>query len=97
MPDETVINGGIVAVDEGADRPSTFRQNCGSSKALVLCYVFDVLVHAGIGKRCRLVRNFLRNEAENRIFCCVIELGWIDLRRPILPIPGDGPLERSFA
>jgi DNA ligase D-like protein (predicted ligase) len=47
LPDETVIDGEIVALD-GAGRPSfNILQNYGSSKAPILFYIFDVLVLAG--------------------------------------------------
>ena len=48
LPDETVIDGEIVALD-GEGRPSfNILQNYGSSKAPILYYVFDVLVIAGV-------------------------------------------------
>lgn len=47
MPDETVIDGEIVAVDEGGRPSFNILQNYGSSKAPILYYVFDVLVFAG--------------------------------------------------
>lgn len=47
LPDETVIDGEIVALDE-AGRPSfNILQNYGSSKAPILYYVFDVLILDG--------------------------------------------------
>src|SRR5947207_4529680 len=47
LPDETVIDGEVVALD-ASGRPSfNILQNYGSSKAPVLYYVFDVLVLAG--------------------------------------------------
>jgi bifunctional non-homologous end joining protein LigD len=47
LPDETVIDGEIVALDE-AGRPSfNSLQNYGSSNTPILYYVFDVLVIAG--------------------------------------------------
>jgi DNA ligase D-like protein (predicted ligase) len=47
LPDETVIDGEVVALDE-AGRPSfNTLQNYGSSKAPILYYVFDVMVLAG--------------------------------------------------
>ncbi len=47
LPDETVVDGEIVAVDEGGRPSFNILQNYGSSKALILYYVFDVLVVAG--------------------------------------------------
>jgi bifunctional non-homologous end joining protein LigD len=47
LPDETVIDGEIVAVDEGGRPSFNSLQNYGSSKAPILYYVFDVLVLAG--------------------------------------------------
>lgn len=47
LPDETVVDGELVAFDESG-RPSFNRlQNSGSDPALVAYYVFDVLVLAG--------------------------------------------------
>lgn len=47
LPDETVIDGEIVALDS-AGRPSfNILQNYGSSKAPILYYVFDLLLLAG--------------------------------------------------
>src|ERR1700722_17296066 len=47
IPDETVIDGEIVATDE-LGRPSfNILQNYGASKAPILYYVFDVLVLDG--------------------------------------------------
>jgi bifunctional non-homologous end joining protein LigD len=47
MPDETVIDGEIVALDE-TGRPSfNALQNYGSSGAPILYYVFDVMILAG--------------------------------------------------
>jgi ATP-dependent DNA ligase len=48
MPDETVIDGEVVALDE-TGRPSfTLLQNYGSSKIPILYYVFDVMLLKGI-------------------------------------------------
>src|SRR5947209_3574621 len=48
MPDETVIDGEIVALDE-AGRPSfTALQNSVSSEIPLLYYVFDLMVLEGI-------------------------------------------------
>ena len=47
LPDETVIDGEIVALDESGRPSFNILQNYGSSKAPILFYVFDVLVLAG--------------------------------------------------
>lgn len=58
MPDETVIDGEIVALD-GSGRPSfNTLQNYGSSPAPVFYYVFDVPVLAG--------RNLMRDTLDTR-------------------------------
>src|SRR5207247_3126504 len=47
LPDETVIDGEVVALDESGRPSFNILQNYGSSKAPILYYVFDVLVLAG--------------------------------------------------
>jgi bifunctional non-homologous end joining protein LigD len=47
LPDETVIDGEIVALDE-TGRPSfNSLQNYGSAQASIFYYVFDVMIHGG--------------------------------------------------
>jgi len=47
LPDETVIDGEVIALDED-DRPSfSVLQNYGSSKAPVVYFVFDVMMLPG--------------------------------------------------
>ena len=51
MPDETVIDGEVVAFDD-AGRPSfNALQNYGSAPAPVVYYVFDVMVLGGVDVR----------------------------------------------
>lgn len=47
MPDETVIDGEIVALDESGRPSFNALQNYGSSNARLCYYVFDVLIFAG--------------------------------------------------
>ena len=47
MPDETVIDGEMVALDESSRPSFNTLQNYGSSRAPVFFYAFDVLVIAG--------------------------------------------------
>jgi len=47
LPDETVIDGEVVALDETGKPSFNILQNYGTSKAPILYYVFDVLVLAG--------------------------------------------------
>jgi ATP-dependent DNA ligase len=47
LPDETVIDGDVIALDDDGRPSFNILQNDGSSKALVLYFVFDVMVLAG--------------------------------------------------
>jgi bifunctional non-homologous end joining protein LigD len=47
MPDETVIDGEVVAIDESGHPSFNLLQNYGSSNGPLLYYAFDVLVLAG--------------------------------------------------
>jgi DNA ligase D-like protein (predicted ligase) len=47
LPDDTVVDGEIVALDEKGRPSFNLLQNDGSSKAPILYYVFDLLVLAG--------------------------------------------------
>ncbi len=47
LPDETVIDGEVVALDESGKPSFNALKNCGSSKTPLLFYIFDVLVLAG--------------------------------------------------
>ena len=47
LPDDTVIDGEIVALDENGKPSFNVLQNYGSARAPVLYYVFDVMVLAG--------------------------------------------------
>ena len=47
LPDDTAIDGEVVAMDENGKPSFNLLQNFGSSKAALLYYVFDVLILAG--------------------------------------------------
>ena len=47
MPDETVIDGEVVGLDESGHPSFNALQNYGASKTPLLYYVFDVMVLAG--------------------------------------------------
>ena len=47
LPDETVIDGEVIAVDEDGRPSFNILQNYGSSEAPVFYFVFDVMVLAG--------------------------------------------------
>src|SRR3981081_2197690 len=47
LPDETVIDGEVVALDEDGRPSFNILQNFGSSKTPVLYFVFDLMVIAG--------------------------------------------------
>src|SRR4029079_3631254 len=48
LPDETVIDGEVIALDDNRRRSFEALQNYGASKAPVLYFVFDVMVLAGL-------------------------------------------------
>ena len=65
LPDETVIDGEVVALDESGRPSFNILQNYGSAKAPVFYYVFDVLVLAGqnvMGEPLDARRELLRRE-----------------------------------
>src|SRR5215510_6873248 len=47
LPDETVIDGEIVALDESGRPSFNLLQNYGSARIRIVYYVFDVLILAG--------------------------------------------------
>ena len=47
LPDETVIDGEVIALDEDGRPSFSVLQNCGSSKAPVVYFVFDLMMLAG--------------------------------------------------
>lgn len=63
MPDETVIDGEIVALDESGRPSFNALQNYGAGAALIIYYVFDGMVVAGkdvMGEPLATRRNILR-------------------------------------
>src|SRR5262249_15261183 len=47
LPDETVVDGEIVALDESGRPSFNLLQNYGSSNSAIVYYVFDVLILSG--------------------------------------------------
>jgi len=47
LPDETVIDGEIVALDESGRPSFNLLQNCGSSRTPIIYYIFDLMVLSG--------------------------------------------------
>ena len=64
LPDETVIDGEVVALDEFGRPSFNTLQNHGSAKVPIIYYVFDVLIVAGrdvMSERLSVRRDLLRN------------------------------------
>ena len=57
LPDETVIDGEVIALDDDGRPSFNILQNYGSSKAPVLYFVFDVMVLAGRDVDARTTRD----------------------------------------
>src|SRR3954468_5090888 len=51
LPDETVIDGEVIALDDEGRPSFNLLQNSGASKAPVLYFVFDVMILAGRDER----------------------------------------------
>jgi DNA ligase D-like protein (predicted ligase) len=58
LPDETVIDGEIVALDESGRPSFNVLQNAGSARVPIVFYVFDVMILSG--------RNVMREPLEDR-------------------------------
>ncbi|HEV3278439.1 MAG TPA: hypothetical protein VG860_16590, partial [Terriglobia bacterium] len=70
LPDETVIDGEVVALDETGKASFSALQNYGSAKAAVFYYVFDVLMLEGrnvMGAPLTVRRVLLENEVLPRL------------------------------
>jgi bifunctional non-homologous end joining protein LigD len=70
LPDETVIDGEVVALDETGKASFNALQNYGSAKAAVFYYVFDVLMLEGrnvMGAPLTVRRVLLENEVLPRL------------------------------
>jgi bifunctional non-homologous end joining protein LigD len=70
MPDETVIDGELVALDESGRPSFNALQNNGSSKAPLVYYIFDVLTFCGrdvTGERLSSRRELLENEVLTKL------------------------------
>ena len=64
LPDETVIDGEVIALDDDGRPSFNILQNYGSSKAPVLYFVFDVMVLAGRDVMQRAARGAARAVGE---------------------------------
>jgi bifunctional non-homologous end joining protein LigD len=70
LPDETVIDGEVVALDESGRPSFNILQNYGSAKAPVLYYVFDVMMLAGrdmMAEALQTRRDMLERKVMNRL------------------------------
>ena len=64
LPDETVIDGEVIALDDDGRPSFNILQNYGSSKAPVLYFVFDVMILAGRDVMTRAARGPARAVGE---------------------------------
>jgi ATP-dependent DNA ligase len=65
LPDETVVDGEVVALDPSGRPSFNLLQNAGSSRLVLVYYVFDVLILAGrnvMGEPLSKRRDLLRQE-----------------------------------
>jgi bifunctional non-homologous end joining protein LigD len=70
MPEETVIDGEIVALDEDGRPSFNLLQNYGSSKTPLIYYAFDVMVLAGenvMGESLERRRNLLEDRVLSKL------------------------------
>jgi ATP-dependent DNA ligase len=70
MPDETVIDGEIVALDESGRPSFNTLQNYAASQTPILYYVFDVMILAGrdiIGESLKRRRELLQSRVLSRL------------------------------
>ena len=66
LPDNTVVDGEVVAFDQDGRPSFNALQNYGSGSGPVACYLFDVMVLAGrdlCASRCRSAGRFSRRES----------------------------------
>ncbi len=87
LPDETVIDGEIVALDESGRPSFNLLQNVGSSKTTLVYYVFDVLVLAGkdvMAERLSTRRGMLQSQVLPRLGEPVRESPQLDASLPEL-------------
>ena len=87
MPDETVIDGEVVAFDEEGRPSFNALQNYGSSVAPVVYYVFDVMVLAGQdvrGEPLKRRREFLERKVLPKLSEPVRYASSLDASLPVL-------------
>src|ERR1700681_4918843 len=87
LPDETVIDGEVIALDEDGRPSFNILQNYGSSKAPVLYFVFDVMVLAGrdvMREPLEVRRELLEKKILPRLGEPVRYAGALDARLPVL-------------
>ncbi|MCW5983560.1 MAG: non-homologous end-joining DNA ligase [Bryobacteraceae bacterium] len=77
LPDETVVDGEVVAIDESGRPSFNALQNYGSAKAILVYFVFDVLILAGrdvmgepLSKRKELLRRHVLPKLDEPVRDC---------------------------